>query len=175
YLKLNNRSVEVVYDPRHVEKIYIPHVKGIDFETCILIEPSQQYKEDVLKESVFQQQLRNELEVIDRTNQIQFIVNTNTAIEEIIKNAVKNKKQSFNQPTSKKAKIASIRNNKDVEKQLNRGSEKFDLSPDKVSESAEVIDFATKEKVDETPPKKSSSRLMQKLKKKRDEEFGKNK
>ena len=53
--------------------------------------------------------------------------------------------------------------------------EKFDLSPDKVSESAEVIDFTTKEKVDETPPKKSSSRLLQKLKKKRDEEFGKNK
>ena len=175
YLKLKNRSVEVVYDPRHVEKIYIPHDNGMDFETCILLEPSQQYKEDLLEEIVFQQQLRNELEEIERTNQIQLTVNTDAAMEEIIKNAVKNKKQSYNQPTSKKAKIASIRDNKDVEKQLNRESEKFDLSPDKVSESAEVIDFATKEKVDETPPKKSSSRLMQKLKKKRDEEFGKNK
>ncbi|HLQ87472.1 MAG TPA: hypothetical protein VK109_03050 [Enterococcus sp.] len=96
-------------------------------------------------------------------------------MEEIIKKAVKNKKQSYNQPTSKKAKIASIRDNKGVEKLLNRDSEKFDLSPDKVSESAEVIDFARKGKVDETPPKKSRSRLMQKLKKKRDEEFGKNK
>lgn len=175
YLKLKNRSVEVVYDPRHVEKIYIPHDNGMDFETCILLEPSQQYKEDFLEEIVFQQQLRNELEEIERTNQIQLTVNTDAAMEEIIKNAVKNKKQSYNQPTSKKAKIASIRDNKDVEKQLNRESEKFDLSPDKVSESAEVIDFATKEKVDETPPKKSSSRLMQKLKKKRDEEFGENK
>src|SRR5699024_6207010 len=156
---------EVVYDPRHVEKIYIPHDNGMDFETCILLEPSQQYKEDLLEEIVFQQQLRNELEEIERTNQIQLTVNTDAAMEEIIKNAVKNKKD----------KIASIRDNKDVEKQLNRESEKFDLSPDKVSESAEVIDFATKEKVDETPPKKSSSRLMQKLKKKRDEEFGKNK
>src|SRR5699024_5129516 len=115
------------------------------------------------------------LEEIERTNQIQLTVNTDAAMEEIIKNAVKNKKQSYNQPTSKKAKIASIRDNKDVEKQLNSESEKFDLSPDKVSESAEVIDLATKEKVEETPTKKSSSRLMQKLKKKRDEEFGKNK
>src|SRR5699024_12421944 len=80
------------------------------------------------EEIVFQQQLRNELEEIERTNQIQLTVNTDAAMEEIIKNAVKNKKQSYNQPTSKKAKIASIRDNKDVEKQLNRESEKFDLS-----------------------------------------------
>ncbi|MDW4404467.1 Mu transposase C-terminal domain-containing protein [Staphylococcus saprophyticus] len=175
YLKLKNRSVEVVYDPRHIEKIYIPHDNGMDFETCTLLEPSQQYKGDFLEEIVFQQQLRNELEEIERTNQIQHTVNTDAAMEEIIKKAVKNKKQSYKQPTSKKAKIASIRDNKDVEKQLNRESEKFDLSPDKDSESAEIIDFSTKEKVDETPPKKSPSRLMQKLKKKRDEEFGKNK
>jgi len=175
YLKLKNRSVEIVYDPRLIEKIYIPHDNGMDFETCTLLEPSQQYKGDFLEEIVFQQQLRNELEEIERTNQIQLTVNADAAMEEIIKKAVKNKKQSYNQPTSKKAKIASIRDNKDVEKQLNRESEKFDLSPDKVSESAEVIDFATKEKVDGTLPKKSPSRLMQKLKKKRDEEFGKNK
>ncbi|XOQ14295.1 MAG: Integrase catalytic domain-containing protein [Shouchella clausii] len=175
YLKLKNRSVEVVYDPRHVEKIYIPHDNGKDFETCILLEPSQRYKGDFLEEIVFQQQLRNELEEIERTNQIQLTVNADAAMEEIIKKAVKNKKQSYNQQTSKKAKIASIRDNKDVEKLLNRESEKFDLSPHKVSESAEVIDFTTKEKVEETPSKKSPSRLMQKLKKKRDEEFGKNK
>ncbi|HDR7285407.1 Mu transposase C-terminal domain-containing protein [Bacillus cereus group sp. BfR-BA-00331] len=175
YLKLKNRSLEIVYDPRHIEKIYIPHDNGMDFETCILLEPSQQYKGDFLEEIVFQQQLRNELEEMERTNQIQLTVNTDAALEEIIKKAVKNKKQFFNQPTSKKAKIAAIRDNKDVEKQLNRETEKFDLSPNKVSEAAEVIDFVTKEKIDETPPKKSSSRLMEKLKKKRDEEFGKDK
>ncbi|MGP4074021.1 Mu transposase C-terminal domain-containing protein [Piscibacillus sp. B03] len=175
YLKMRNRSLEIVYDPRNVEKIYIPHDDGMNFETCILLEPSDQYKNDFLEEIVFQQQLRNELEDIERTSQIQLTVNTDSALEEIIRKAVKNKKQSYNQPTSKKAKIASIRDNKDVEKLLNRESEKFDLSPDKVSEPAEVINFATKEKVDEKLPKKSSSRLMQKLKKKRDDEFGKNK
>ncbi|MDC3424320.1 Mu transposase C-terminal domain-containing protein [Aquibacillus sp. 3ASR75-11] len=175
YLKLKNRSVDIVYDPRNIEKIYIPHDNGIDFETCILLEPSQQYKGDFLEEIVFQQQLRNELEEMERTNQIQLTVNTDAALEKIIKKAVKNKKESFNQPTSKKAKIAAIRENKDVEKQLNREAEKFDLSPNKVSEAADVIDFVTKEKIDETPPKKSGSRLMEKLKKKRDEEFGKDK
>lgn len=85
YLKLKNRSLEIVYDPRHTEKIYIPHDNGIDFETCILLEPSQQYKGDFLEEIVFQQHLRNELEEMERTNQIQLTVNTDAALEEIIK------------------------------------------------------------------------------------------
>ena len=147
----------------------------MNFETCILLEPSQQYKGDFLEEIVFQQQLRNELEEIERTNQIEHTVNTDAAMEDIIKKAVKNKKQSFNPPTSKKAKIASIRDNKDVEKQLNRETEKFDLSAEEVSETGEVFDFDSREKIEDTPPNNSTSRLMEKLKKKRDEEFGKNK
>src|SRR5690625_5582787 len=115
------------------------------FEACMLLKPNQKYKEDYLEEIVFQQQLRNELEEIERTNQIQLTVNTDAAMEEIIKKAVKSKQQFSNQPTSKKAKIASIRDNKDVEKLLNRESEKFDLSHNKVNESAEVIDFIRSE------------------------------
>lgn len=76
---------------------------------------------------------------------------------------------------SKKEKLASIRKNKSVEKELHRQVEKIDLATEKVSEKATVIDFATKEKINKETPKKSSSRLMDKLRKKRDEEFGKDK
>lgn len=173
YLKLKNRSVEIVYDPRNVEKIYIPHDNGKDYEACILLEPSQQYRNDFLEEIVFQQQLRSELEEIERSHQVQLTINTDAMMNEIIKKAEKKKRQSFNQPTSKKEKIVSIRDNKHTEKQLNREEEKFDLSPSVVSDQADVIDFVTKEKVQDGIPKKSSSRLMEKLKKKRDETFGK--
>ncbi|HHB2094542.1 TPA: Mu transposase C-terminal domain-containing protein, partial [Bacillus cereus] len=173
YLKLKNRSVEIVYDPRNVEKIYIPHDNGVDFESCILLEPSQQYRNDFLEEIIFQQQLRSELEEIERSNQIQLTINTDAKMDEIIKKAKKKKQQSLNESTSKREKIASIRENKNTEKQLNRQQEKFDLSPAAVSEKAEVIDFSTKEKVQSELSKKSSSRLMEKLKKKRDEKFGK--
>ncbi|WP_020060801.1 Mu transposase C-terminal domain-containing protein [Bacillus sp. 123MFChir2] len=173
YLKLKNRSIEIVYDPRNVEKIYIPHDNGVDFESCILLEPSQQYRNDFLEEIIFQQQLRSELEEIERSNQIQLTINTDAKMDEIIKKAKKKKQQSVNESTSKREKIASIRENKNTEKQLNRQQEKFDLSPAAVSEKAEVIDFSTKEKVQSELSKKSSSRLMEKLKKKRDEKFGK--
>jgi hypothetical protein len=173
YLKLKNRSIEIVYDPRNVEKIYIPHDNGMDYEACILLEPSQQYRNDFLEEIVFYQQLRSELEEIERSHQVQLTINTDAMMNEIIKKAEKKKKQSFNQPTSKKEKIVSIRDNKHTEKQLNRVEEKFDLSLAVVSDQPDIIDFVTKEKVQDDIPKKSSSRLMEKLKKKRDEKFGK--
>ncbi|MCM3491001.1 Mu transposase C-terminal domain-containing protein [Alkalihalophilus marmarensis] len=173
YLKLKNRSLEIVYDPRNIEKIYIPHDNGMEYEACTLLEPSQQYRNDFLEEVVFQQQLHSELEEVEHSNQVQLTINTDVMMDEIIKKAEKKKKQSFNQPTSKKEKIASIRENKFTEKQLNREEEKFDLSPAVVSDQADVIDFVTKEKVQDDKSEKSSSRLMEKLKRKRDETFGK--
>lgn len=113
------------------------------------------------------------MEEIERSHQVQLTINTDAMMNEIIKKAEKKKKQSFNQPTSKKEKIVSIRDNKHTEKQLNRVEEKFDLSLAVVSDQPDIIDFVTKEKVQDDIPKKSSSRLMEKLKKKRDEKFGK--
>ncbi|ASS91885.1 Mu transposase C-terminal domain-containing protein [Aeribacillus pallidus] len=175
YIKLKNRSIEIVYDPRNVEKIYIPHDYGIDFETCTLLEPSQQYKSDFLEEIIFQQQLRNELEEIERSNQVQLTINTDTMLEDIINKAKKKKKQSQHQPRSKREKLASIRDNKAIEKELHRQLEQFDLESELVDQKGSVIDFATKGKIEEDTPKKSSSRLMDKLRKKRDEEFEKDK
>lgn len=175
YLKLKNTSIEVLYDPREMNQIYIPHSDGRDFDTCYLLDTSFEYKGDTLEEIEFYQNLLQEAKAEEQVRQRENTINADLAIEEIVKQAMKNKKQSEPQRINKSEKLRNIRENRQVEKVLNRESEKFDLSPDKVSESAEVIDFATKEKVDEAPPKKSPSRLIQKLKKKRDEEFGKNK
>ena len=50
YAKLKNKSIDVIYDPRHLSNIYIPNDNGTDFEACILLEPSQQYKMDFSNE-----------------------------------------------------------------------------------------------------------------------------
>lgn len=173
YAKLKNKSIDIVYDPRHLDKIYIPNDNGMDYETCIILEPSQQYKLDFLEEVVFQQQLRNELEEEERSKQVQLTINTDTMMDHIIKAAEQKKKQALHQPTSKKEKLAAIRDNKANEKQANREEEKFDLSPTVAEQSTETIDFSSRIKLEEQPLKKSSSRLMEKLKRKRDEEFGK--
>ncbi|MGE7114171.1 Mu transposase C-terminal domain-containing protein [Lysinibacillus sp. NPDC047702] len=173
YAKLKNKSIDIVYDPRHLDKIYIPNDNGMDYETCILLEPSQQYKLDFLEDIVFQQQLRNELEEEERSKQVQLTINTDTMMDQIIKAAEQKKKKALHQPTSKKEKLAAIRDNKAIEKQANREEEKFDLSPIVAEQPTEIIDFTSRTKLEEQPEKKSSSRLMGKLKRKRDVEFGK--
>lgn len=175
YAKLKNKSIDIVYDPRHLDKIYIPNDNGIDYETCILLEPSHQYKMDFLEDIVFQQQLRNELEEEERSKQVQLTINTDTMMDQIIKAAKQKKKKAQHQPTSKREKLATIGDNKAIEKQANREEEKFDLSPTPTvaEHPTEIIDFASRTKFEEQAEKKSSSRLMEKLKRKRDEEFGK--
>lgn len=161
-----------MYDPRHLDKIYIPSDNGMDYETCILLEPSQQYKLDFLEDVVFQQQLRNELEE-ERAKQIQLTINADTMMEQIIKAAEKKKKQAQHQPTSKKEKLAAIRDNKAIEKVANREEEKFDLASTVADQPTEIIDFTSRTKLEQQAERKSSSRLMEKLKRKRDEQFGK--
>ncbi|MBD1382444.1 Mu transposase C-terminal domain-containing protein [Metabacillus arenae] len=173
YLKLKNKSINIVYDPRNIEKIYIPHDDGMDYDICVMLGPSQQYKENFLEDILFQQQLQRELEELEKTNQIQLSVNVDTAIEEIIKRAEKDKKQTESEPKSKAERLRSIRENKNVEKRMNRKEEQFDLSPNAASQVAEIIDFSTKQKVDEPITKSNNARLMEKLRKKRDEEFEK--
>ncbi|WP_413491187.1 Mu transposase C-terminal domain-containing protein [Brochothrix thermosphacta] len=173
YAKLKNKSIDIVYDPRHLDKIYIPNDDGMGFETCILLEPSQQYQEDFLEEVIFYQQLRNELEEENRSKQVQLTINADTMMDQIIKSAVKRKKQVTHQPTSKKEKLEAIRDNKKIEKEANRNTEKFDLTPTVAEHSPEIIDFESGTKLEEPPPQKSSTRLMEKLKKKRDEQLGK--
>lgn len=170
YAKLKNKSIEIVYDPRYLEKIYIPHDNGADYESCILLEPSQQYKLDFIEDVIFQHQLRNELEEEERSKQVQLTINTDTMMDQIIKVAEQKKKKTLHLPTNKKDKLAAIRENKATEKQANRINEKFDLSPILTEQNTEIIEL----KLEEKSEKKVSSRLMGKLKQKRDEEYGKN-
>ena len=82
YAKLKNKSIDIVYDPRHLDKIYIPNDDGMDFETCILLEPSQQYKEDFLEEE-------------NRSKQVQLTINADTMMDQIIKISCQKEKPSY--------------------------------------------------------------------------------
>ncbi|WP_240378028.1 Mu transposase C-terminal domain-containing protein [Bacillus piscicola] len=175
YLRLKNTSIEVLYDPREMNQIYIPHADGRDFDTCYLLETSKEYKRDTLEEIEFYQNLLVEAKAEEQVKQRENTINADLAIEGIVKQAMEDKKQSVTQPINKSEKLRDIRVNRQAEKMLNRENEKFNLDEKLDETQVDIIDFETKEKIDNSPQKKSTSRLMQKLKKKRDEEFGKNK
>ncbi|GER68381.1 hypothetical protein BpJC4_28520 [Weizmannia acidilactici] len=173
YANLKNKSIEIIYDPRHLDKIYIPSDNGIDYETCLLLEPSKQYKSDFLEDVIFQQQLLNELKEQERSQQAQLTINTDTIMEEIIKKA--EQKKSENKSISKKEKLVSIWKNKAIEKAVNREIEKFDLSPTPTlhEQVADIVEFETQSEIEKKTEKKTSSRLIEKIKQKSDEIYGK--
>lgn len=174
YLKMKNQSIEVVFDPRSMDQIYIPYADGRSFYTCYLLDTNKQYKGDSLEEIQFYQQLLQETKKREADKQTETTINTDVAIESIIKQAVKQKKETETQLTSKAEKLKDIRTNRQAEKLMNREGEKFVLAEKPKLESAQVVEFTNK-KTAASPTQKSSSRLMGKLKKKRDEEFEKDK
>ncbi|WP_146550784.1 Mu transposase C-terminal domain-containing protein [Rummeliibacillus suwonensis] len=171
YIKLKNKSIDIVYDPRTMNQIYIPTNDGRSFDACFLLDVSAQYKDDILEEIEYYQQLLQEAKAEKINKQRENTINTDTAIEEIVKKAIGEKKKNSTSKT-KSEKLRDIKVNRAVEKQINRTDEKFDLV-EKVDQSP--TQFVKFPKKNQETPKKSSSRLMDKLKKKRDEEFGKDK
>ncbi|MGH4138277.1 AAA family ATPase [Clostridium sp.] len=61
FIKSTVRSIEIVYDPRNVSEIYIPHDNGLGYEECYLLEVSNQYKDCILEEIIFNQEFLAEV------------------------------------------------------------------------------------------------------------------
>ncbi|MFT9849997.1 hypothetical protein [Aneurinibacillus sp. REN35] len=93
-------------------------------------------------------------------------------IEEIVKRAKKEKKKVERKGMNKSEKLKDIRINRQGEKIVNQQKEKFDLTLNGEEKKAEVISIETREKANEFKYS-TNSRLMEKLRKKRDEGFEK--
>lgn len=170
YLKMKNQSIEVVYDPRSMNHIYVPHKDGRSFDVCYLLDTSIQYKDNSFDEVEFYKQLLKESKTKEKNQQVESTINTDSAIESIIKEAVVQKKKTINLNQTKSEQIKNIRVNRQVEKLVNRQDEKFDLGPEQKQQKAQIVKFTKEESEPKTQP---TSRLMAKLRKKRDEELGK--
>ncbi|MDM5334476.1 Mu transposase C-terminal domain-containing protein [Ureibacillus composti] len=175
YLKMRNQSIGVVFDPRDMSQIYIPHTDGRDFDTCFLLDTSSQYHDNTLEEIEFYQELIQEAKQQEANKQKENTLNLDAAIESVIKQAKTEKKQTNDPNVSKAEKVKNIRANRQAEKIMNREEEKFDLLEKPIRDTGEVVEFTKKNSDIIETPKKSSSRLMDKLRKKRDEEYGKGK
>ncbi|WP_026881729.1 Mu transposase C-terminal domain-containing protein [Clostridium akagii] len=167
FIKSKVRSTEILYDPRNMNNIYIPHDDGKNFETCYLLEPSKQYKNCILEEIVFNFELISELKEMEKDRQNQQNVNVDAEIEKIVKEAKKNKDREINSESNNK-KLKGIRNNRTFEKEFNREKEVFHLG----KENSEVKEGAVIELHKNNASENAvtgKDRIMEMLKKKRDE------
>ncbi|MCR1972667.1 transposase family protein [Clostridium sporogenes] len=171
FIKSKVRSIEIVYDPRNMNQIYIPYEDGINYEKCYLLEGSMQYKDCILEEIIFNEELSSELKEQEKNQQTQINIDLDKEIEKIVKKAKNEKQKAVSYDESKNKKIKGIKRNRIVEKDVNRLTESFDLGEKKgdEKEKATVIELPINKEEHKSNELTGKARLMEKLRKKRDE------
>lgn len=172
FVNLKVRSIEVVYDPRNMNKIYIPYNNGLNYDECYLTDASLQYKDCLLEEIIFNEELNSELKNMALREQNQNNIDLEKEIEKIVKQAKKEKEKDINYNKSQNEKLKGIKKNRTIEKEINRQDEAFSLGEDvkNTEKVAEVIEIhTTKRDTEET----GYNKLMDLIKKKRGEKSDK--
>lgn len=168
FVKLSVRHIEVVYDPRNINKIYIPYDNGLKYDECYLIDASLQYKDCLLEEIIFNEELNVELKEKHLTEQNQKDIDLEKEIDSIVKKAKSQKAKDIDYNKTHNQKIKGIKRNRAVEKELNRAEEAFNLG-ERQKKNSTVVKFPeAKTEVKETKLA-GEARLLEKLRKKRDE------
>ncbi|WP_371365932.1 Transposon Tn7 transposition protein TnsB [Sporomusa rhizae] len=137
YLKANIKGswkVNISYDPRNMNNLYIWNIGSSEFEICNLAPSQKNYYNQDLNELDYLFDLREyeRTQLEQETRQSQSDLN---AIVGHIIHEAKNKVPKTNK--SKAAQVRNIRENRKNEKELNRKTEKFSLVPKEVKGTAE--------------------------------------
>lgn len=170
FIKPKTKSVAVIYDPRNIQKIFIPHDNGIGYDECYLTETSIQYKNCTLEEVVFNQELFAELKNNTLREQNQININLEEEIEKIVKEAKKRKAENTNHDNNN-LKLRNIKSNRKTEKEINRVTQAFELGEKNKADKNNgiVVELSTVKDNIEIAELTGKARLMDKLRKKRDE------
>ena len=151
FLRVSNapKSVDIAYDPRNLNKIYVYDKKTMQFETCNMLQKSlKDYKDISLDELVKIRSTESKLKKLNNTENISVQINSHHQMKDIIDNAVKQAKVVA--PLSK-GKIKNIPLNKRLERTIMRKEEYFDLAPQIQSNETPVVDL---DKYKKLPPDK---------------------
>ncbi|EDT74362.1 Mu transposase C-terminal domain-containing protein [Clostridium butyricum] len=170
FIRNKIRSIEIVYDPRNMNNIYIPFDDGSSYDECYLISTSIQYKDCLLEEILFNQEVETELKEKEMREQNQNNIDLENEIKKIVETAKKEKEKDIDYNKSSAQKLKGIRRNRAVEKELLRENEKFSFGQTdekKLNIPAEVIEIKPAKDIKEE--NSGDDRLLEMIKRKRRE------
>jgi hypothetical protein len=141
--KARNRGtwkIEISYDPRNMDYLYLRDEDGLGFDKCFLLEHQQRYKGKVVEEINYLLEYEKLREKQHKEKTIQSKVDLNTEIEEIVNQAKMETSQKQTDVISKRSRIGSIRENRSIEKMIQREEEAFELNKVNI-ENSKVVPF----------------------------------
>lgn len=132
--KARNRGswkINICYDPRNLNYIYIKNFYGEEFEKCYLLEYQNSHRDKSLEEIEY----LIAKDKIDAENtshiELQSKIDLISEIESIVKEAEKSSDEEIENTYSDRKRIKGIKGNRKIEKMINRENEAFELGVDK--------------------------------------------
>ncbi|MBD7911971.1 Mu transposase C-terminal domain-containing protein [Clostridium cibarium] len=147
FLKRVNEKINIVYDPREMNFIYIPINNGREFIKCNLLDKCSRYRDLSIEEITFLQELEKESinDYQDKQNQVH--VDNIESAEKIIGKAKERAK--FISSHSDAKRIKGIRENRMQEKEEIRSNEGFELErlSNKIKKPKDYVDVDNSEQL----------------------------
>lgn len=159
--------LNIAYDPRNMNNIYIRAEDGRNFEQCFILEANQRYMNKSLEEILYLNAYEKLLKSKNQKKELQEKVGLLTDIEHIVKKAeyMTNLVQDKNE--SKASRLKHIKDNRRNEKLSNRENEAFILGVDETQGEGKVIEPEKYKTEEEDTGMEEELRLLQKLQKER--------
>lgn len=142
FIKARNKGrwkVDISYDTRNMDNIYIHTNNENLFEPCYLLEHQERFKGKIIEEIEDLIDRESEIAKNEEFTILQNELNLYQNIEEIVKESVQSTNKTQSTDLSKAERTKNIRENRNVEKTILRSEEAFDLSRDNKEKEAEVI------------------------------------
>ncbi|MBY6271212.1 MAG: DNA-binding protein [Bacillaceae bacterium] len=134
-----NWKVDVSYDPRCVNTIYLRHPDGRNYDVCRLLDHQTQFKDKAIEDVIYMMEYEKLQQKEYEPKQLESKVKLLESIENIVKQATKATKEGSVEQ-SKSARLKGISMNRQLEKELLRVEQVVKLSDDtKVNETSTKV------------------------------------
>lgn len=120
--------IKISYDPRDLNYIYVHGDAPKDYEKCFLLDANSRYRDRMLEEIDYLLEVEKIQQKKVKDSVMQAKTELITEIQEIVKQAEKDFIQETETVESSRKRIKDIRENRKLEKELNRKNEVFDIN-----------------------------------------------
>jgi hypothetical protein len=139
-LSKSDKSLDISYDPRKLNFIYLRSPDGRDFEKCVLYDPEERYSNKDLHDIEYLLAYEELQKQKGRGKGLQEKVDLIAEIENVVSKAEKMAEAVQDDRTSNRQKVAGIRGNRTSEKAKQREIEGFELAMTETPSNSEAVE-----------------------------------
>ncbi len=168
-LSKEEKSLQISYDPRRTDFIYLPSPDGRDFEKCFLLDPDERYAHKTIYDVEYLLAYEDLQSKKRGGKQRQQEVDLMAKLESIAHRAKQETEQYEDKSQSNLQKTSGIREHRATEKEERREVEAFELQPDKKPLSTQEIEKPKEDAKPSSSPQSTEPNHLDLLAKKRKE------